>query len=61
MKKHKEYSGSMHFFMEKRNNGHEEAKWRFRFYACLHEGKETTGLKKHIEDSGSMLVCMGGR
>ena len=49
------------FAWEKRDNVHEEAHIRLRFYSVLHGGRETTVMKKQIEDSGSIRFCMQKR
>ena len=44
--------------MGTRDNGHEEAHRRFRFYTYLHGGRGTTAKKNQVEDSGSTRFCM---
>ena len=45
----------------KRDNGHDEAHGRFRFYTFLHGESRTTAEKNLIEDSGSTRFCKGKR
>ena len=43
-----------------RNNGRVKPRRRFWFHACPLRGRDTKAMRKFIDNSGSMHVCMVG-